>query len=96
MPEATIRKIVDQQTLDNEELRPDKHKKLLLFGNIVGAGGVRKNIPLDTPRFMHYDIDRNPTSMQFQRLNGWVIFERLVPLMMFCLTSMGLMILNQK
>jgi hypothetical protein len=80
-------------TLSDEELEPSKLTKLMLFAQIVGANGKQCRIPLDTARFMHYDTPKDPTSMRFQRLGGWIILEKLVPVMMFfvpgCMVEIG-------
>jgi hypothetical protein len=57
------------------------------------ADGTVEDIPLLGPRFQHMDFEQGAFSLRFQLMNGWIILEKLIPIIMFfrpyCIVEIG-------
>jgi hypothetical protein len=68
-------------------------KKFLWHGTLVSEDGVVVDVPLDRDRFKHHDTDAGEITLRFQDMIGWIILEKLVPIIVyyrpFCIVEIG-------
>lgn len=68
-------------------------KKFLWHGNLMSEDGVVYDIPLDRDRFKHCESNNGTITMRFQEMMGWIILEKLVPIIMYfrpgCIVEIG-------
>lgn len=76
-----------------DQIAIKKIKRFLWNGNLISEDGVVYDIPVDRDRFNHCESYKKEITMRFQEMMGWIILEKLVPIIMFfrpgCIVEIG-------
>ena len=80
------------QTIGYETKEKEEVQRTLVV-TMHGEDGTKVDIPYIGQRFNHFDNNLRDISMKFHRMNGWVILEALVPIIVFwrrkCIVEIG-------